>query len=1290
MYLFYFQDNIACMQERLSYAKTVDGFMARVRGDNDEDVNVATNGQDGDEGEEEEEGKSPADSLISEKDRQDLEAALINIEGKKRQTEQGFARNKRDRFEHQMTSSAPPAMALPRRRSSIPHQYQRTKEIASLKRQLAELQSMVDTYERTSTPRNNRLAISAAGLADNGSTISDMSFTESRHHHRVKGADSLLAEMSEQLHLQKELHLRRKDLEKLMKKDMMENIQKEHDEADDEDDMSMTRTSSDVRSDASLGGRHGMRRRRRGGGPASDHVNVRMAAGSLGAWLDGSLVNGIAPVAPANHYRRLRQRSLSSNNSLSGFALEPASAAAAQIQILQRQVDKLQMEIGVLNQTATLQQQQQHQQRRMNGSSVDFLESASTMAAAAVANNLRQSQSPSEDDVRLQLQQHQIQLLTQSLTQCFQTLLSVQQDVSLLQCTVEKLVEHQHDLAQHQQQQQVSNSSSVIGIGQPQQQSANAPQLQGGNSPSARQPQSSLRMDNLSRGRGFENWQPNIAGETEFVPILPMPASIAVTNAEQHQQQHRSQSLGFAASSSDHGNVTAAAVFPDAIMGVGPPIEANNTQWIGAPSQSQETMIAAHPAPPLASVDDMGLWSLQQHQTQQALSLRNGLNQWSGEANIRPPPPPDHDNGHQRPTPVALNNQQPTPVALNNTADNWRSLFRQNRLSNGGSAAAAAVTLPPFALQQPTVVSSSNGPQGRHPQQQHQQHPMGSTAPNVAQVTPRQVMACTKRPTCMAAPVAVTMSSSAAPPTSATAFIEPNFGPVATAARGATAPRSRTSPPRPRRKQKINREQNRENATPILPVEANNSFANGSTRSTASRRQRSAESSSSGNTSVPPTSASAAMVFPIQQQQQQEQNRNLNSNSQQAATAADHANPVVNSLSRSIYDQVSHLISQHEQRPDQLARIFEDLQALSRNSLEVAVNDTSAQVVIPDGAAGVWRYHTPNSQASAIDQLQSLDSPKVNGKFSFNTIRDGERPQPLANDGRRQGGSEQNQQPVAIGSMQPFHNRLSEMSAIMEGPASNGNEQRHSMQSEVAVPKNIKRNQRDGRKVGPAATTTAAATTSVGIPFNNDRKSKPRNMQQFGPAAAGAAVDPILPPSAANSPENIAVDEAAFVSVPIKFHPRIYAANREAVSNNDVDAESEMAEADQDHSSPDRSADFLPQADFHTPDAPDSMTSAEDAHARADDAAAAGAVGGSEEIPEAPAPAALRLLLHGDEAEAGLDRVPTRLAPTELNAQIAAEETENERNLVEEVLESSELPESVEQSVSEPQGDDVE
>ena len=405
---------------------------------------------------------------------------------------------------------------------------------------------------------------------------------------------------------------------------------------------------------------------------------------------------------------------------------------------------------------------------------------------------------------------------------------------------------------------------------------------------------------------------------------------------------------------------------------------------------------------------------------------------------------------------------------------------------------------------------------------------------------------------------------------------------------------------------------------------------------------------------------------------------NLNSNRQQTAIPADHgsSSPVVHSLSRSIYSQVSHLISQHEQSPEQLARIFEDLQAFSsRSSHEAAANDDEAAP--PDGAAGAWRYHTSNSQsqqaASLLDQLQSLDSPKVNGKFSFNTIRGGGE---ATCEGRRRGSDPQ----PPLGSLQPFHNALSEI--VMESSAANGNSCNQAMRSVVAVPKNIQRNQisreRNGRK-------------ALGNPFNSDRKSKPRNMQQFGPAAAAAAVAVPTSPPPANSPANAVAAEAAdFVSVPIKFHPRAYTVNRESATSNDIDGESEMAEADQDHSSPDRSADFLPQADFHTPDAPDSMTSAEDAQAAREDEPAASAVvgggGGGDDgrhgIPEAHA--ALRLLLHGEETEAGLDRVPTRLAPSDLNAQIAAEEADNGHNLVEEVLESSELPECVEPSIREP------
>jgi hypothetical protein len=170
-------------------------------------------------------------------------------------------------------------------------------------------------------------------------------------------------------------------------------------------------------------------------------------------------------------------------------------------------------------------------------------------------------------------------------------------------------------------------------------------------------------------------------------------------------------------------------------------------------------------------------------------------------------------------------------------------------------------------------------------------------------------------------------------------------------------------------------------------------------------------------------------------------------------------------------------------------------------------------------------------------------------------------------------------------------------------------------------------------------------------------------------------------------------DNDSFINIPIQFHPRIYAVS----SNNfaaggasgaagaaravgDVD-EDEMAEADQDHSSPE-SVEFLAQAegaaDFHTPEAQDPATVPGEEE---DDLAFA--VGGEEEQQQLPP--SLRLLLHGScsgDAEVGLDRVPTRLSSNDIDLQMLAEEADNLQNLVGEVLDSS--LECVEPNVPEP------
>jgi hypothetical protein len=167
--------------------------------------------------------KSAADSTLS-VEKQDMEVALIDLEARKRQMDKmmrDFARAQNG-LAAQMAAST----------SSAPIRRDRSQEMSSLKRRLVDLQSMVDTYDRTSTPASTNgggggrlaaAAVAAMAVGDTGSTISDMSFTDPRQRVGLgpnKAADSLLAEMSEQLQLQKELHLRRKDLEEVSLKNL--------------------------------------------------------------------------------------------------------------------------------------------------------------------------------------------------------------------------------------------------------------------------------------------------------------------------------------------------------------------------------------------------------------------------------------------------------------------------------------------------------------------------------------------------------------------------------------------------------------------------------------------------------------------------------------------------------------------------------------------------------------------------------------------------------------------------------------------------------------------------------------------------------------------------------------------------------------------------------------------------------------------------------------------------------------------------------------------------------------
>ena len=118
-----------------------------------------------------------------------------------------------------------------------------------------------------------------------------------------------------------------------------------------------------------------------------------------------------------------------------------------------------------------------------------------------------------------------------------------------------------------------------------------------------------------------------------------------------------------------------------------------------------------------------------------------------------------------------------------------------------------------------------------------------------------------------------------------------------------------SSPSRPRRKQKINREQN---------VSSSNSF-NSRSRPEASvfpmpqqQLPPSSEPPSQQQPIAPPTSQHSqplqSEVQPMIHQRQQV------------------LNPVVTSIKRSIYTHVNELIAQNEERPEQLARIYHNLQ----------------------------------------------------------------------------------------------------------------------------------------------------------------------------------------------------------------------------------------------------------------------------------------------------------------------------------------------------------------------------
>jgi len=643
-----------------------------------------------------------------------------------------------------------------------------------------------------------------------------------------------LLELQEQLRLQKELHLRRKELEELMKKDLMldglrnggrrhHHQQQHHHQRRD--------LSSDSRSDLS---------------PRSN------------SWYPAADSPAVSAAAPA-----VRRLSLSSNNNnaLEDDQHRRREETNSQLRSLQAQMESLHLEV-----------------RRLNR---DMVRSSSSATADEGVYDGGQ-----RFNLMLQQQQQQIQQLTSSINQYFQTLLGVQKDVGALQRTVDSM---QRDWQQQEQQQQPRRAAAERPVAA---------------AAVARRASSISRNSNANETHGDRGARPQ-GSVDPWPPLVP--------------------SLG---------DLWDDLTQPEVV-----------DPW------PQESGAAAwhHPDSSLVSM----------------------------------------------PAGVALNNQVPAPEArANNYWDNFRSFSRQNRLS----AAAVGMT--------PPVASQSDN------QQQEEEAANGTAAtvaatlptqqgPNVAQVTPR--LQASGQPS-GGASATVGQWSSYANATAGhsmqgrQATVEPQQ--VSGAFGGQLGA---SSPSRPRRKQKINREQNRE--SPEVEV------------STATSRNVVSASATA-------TSTTSAMVHPMPQPSRRLQQPDSSTEWQHPQQGASNlgqaeANPAaVDSLTRSIFSQIGNIVSQNEQNPDRLARIYHNLQNLQA--------DPGTAVAIARPQQDLTRENQPSQQPR---EATAISSPKIR------------RPDARSLGARTRDSAAANRASAsaAAAPSRPdnfsIHNSLGEMSSILQGAA---------------------------------------------------------------------------------------------------------------------------------------------------------------------------------------------------------------------------------------------------------------
>ena len=392
---------------------------------------------------------------------------------------------------------------------------------------------------------------------------------------------------------------------------------------------------------------------------------------------------------------------------------------------------------------------------------------------------------------------------------------------------------------------------------------------------------------------------------------------------------------------------------------------------------------------------------------------------------------------------VALNNQLPPPGArANNYWDNFRSFSRQNRFSSGSNVAQVTPRQQQVQQQQPTSTSHL-GSHYHHHHHHHRVDPQGAQVRSNDRQHPERDQQRLAREDHRQSQQPVAASSSRQhqqqhqqqqerQPRSY-AFIEPNFNSL------------NNSPPRPRRKQKINREQNRDEERAADPGQQNLS------------------------------STASAMVFPMPQNQQSQNNVN------QAVVS-----PVVNTLTRSIYNQVNSLVSRHEQQPDTLARIFHDLQRFEQNSSSSQRREQTTESRHSGAAVPTQEVTFPAAPASASLLPAKLRTDK---RFVVAT--------PNMSSPSNPGRCEASRGQLASDEETPF---------LFGGRR--GESVRPSSSSQASIAGNINNNNNNNNVAAAAAAAAAAvnvggvsSTSDMAVPKNVQRKwiaSEQRNSKQRG------------------------------------------------------------------------------------------------------------------------------------------------------------------------------------------------